>query len=111
MTVADPTTIDMVVKNDAKGDRITLVIQVPLTWSDGGQEQLDQLIAKVNGYMSWVQSGGCQQAYPEAKDGVDFLVSCIDEPTGETAQLLVSLHNQLAERYGIGVYYQAVVAG
>jgi hypothetical protein len=111
MTVADPTTIDLVVKNNARGDRVTLVIEVPLTWADGGEQQLDQLIAKVNGYLSWVQTGECLKAYPESAQGVDFLVSCIDEPTGNTAQLLLSLHNQFAERYSIGVYFQPAISG
>lgn len=110
MAVSDPTTIDMVIKSEESGGRLTLVIQVPLTWADGGQEQLDQLIAKVNGYLGWIQTGGCVQMYPEAAQGVDILLACMDEPTGDTAELLVSLHNQFAQRYGIGVYYKPVFA-
>ena len=49
------------------------------------------------------------QAYPDAAGGVDILVSCLDEPTGVAAELLVNLHNALAQRYGIGVAYQAVI--
>ena len=51
LAVSDPSAVDMVITNKAKDNRVTLVIQVPLTWSDGGQEQLDQLVAKVNGYL------------------------------------------------------------
>lgn len=65
-------------------------------------------MAKVNGYLGWVQSGGCVQAYPDATRGVDILFSCLNEPTG-SAELLVNLHNVLTQRYGINVAYQAVI--
>jgi len=106
MAVADAGVIDQIVRVD--GGRLTLVIQVPLTWYHGGQEQLDQLVAKINSYLAWIDSGQCVTAYPDAADGVDILVVGMDEPTGKAATMLLSAKSALVQK-GIGLFYQAAV--
>ncbi len=74
-------------------------------------KQLDQLVGKVNGYLAWIQTGGCVQSYPDAAHGVDILISRMDEPVDGAKTLLTQIHDLFAERYGIGAFYQAVFPG
>jgi hypothetical protein len=104
-TVADATAVDRVARND--DGRLLLYIIVTLTWGDGGDEQVDQLMAKLNAYQSWVASGECQRQYPDAGNGIDIVVVCLDEPHGRAAELLLAAREGLQKR-GIGCYYQAV---
>lgn len=101
-TVADRDVIDQVAEGD--GGRLILVIRVIYAWADA-PEQVEQLRGKLNAYQAWIASGQCQQQYPSAANGIDILVVCIDEPTGEAAELLLLAREGLAQR-GISLYYQ-----
>jgi hypothetical protein len=79
VTVEDPTTIDRVTKSD-DGTRYTLVMveQRPLEMSD---EQVEQILRKVNRYLQAILSGELYQIFPDArgkKIGVRLVV--MDEP-------------------------------
>ena len=105
-TVADPDVVDIV--GQYEDGRVILYIMVPRTWYDA-PEQVEQLRVKLNTYQAWIASGGCQQQYPAAAKGVDIVTICLDEPTGEAAQLLLMAREGLQQR-GIGCYYQTAVS-
>ena len=56
-------------------------------------------------------TGACEQAYPSAAGGVDFLISCLDDPVGDADRLVVSLRNTLVSQFGIGLFFLSSFPG
>ena len=106
MTVSDPTTVDRVMEVRSTG-RVALVIIVPLTWYHGGEQQLEQLVAKVNTYVRYVDSGQCVKDYSQAANGIDILVMCMDEPVGPAGDLLLQIDQALVQK-DLRLRYEAV---
>jgi len=105
-TVADPDVVDSVGQYEA--GRVILYILVPRTWYDA-PEQVGAAPRQVEYLPSLDRQRRMPAAIPAAAKGVDIVTICLDEPTGEAAQLLLMAREGLQQR-GIGCYYQTAVS-
>lgn len=98
MTVADPRVIDLVTAEaDGSEYRLVLVENRPFTDSP---ERCDQLAAKLDAYLDFVDSGGFLDQFPRAAGRpVAFELNCGNRPAGPlAAQVLSMAADRMADR-------------
>jgi hypothetical protein len=79
VTVENPDVIDQITRSE-DGSAFTLDMIESRDFS-GSQEQLEQLVAKVNSYVEAIQTGRLVQQYPEmAGKQINVRLVCMDEP-------------------------------
>jgi hypothetical protein len=95
--VRNPNVVDLVT-HDPKTDEYILIMVEDRPWSDS-PEQLDQLLAKINTYVHFVEDGGLNQNFPLAQDkAVRIQLDCNSPPKGGPAKLIAQTQQLLLQR-------------
>ena len=90
--VFNPNVVDLV-SYDAERDEVVLLMLEERAW-DTDPEQLRQLEAKFNSYLSYVLDGHLSQQYPDYADkDVCFRLDCAAAPRGEAEKMLRAMQN------------------
>lgn len=94
--VEDPSKIDLVTF-DPSTDAYTLVLVETRPW-DGSEERARQLIAKVDNYRYFVNSGQLEKNYPDSKGKhIRFQLECDDVPDPVICEILQRIGKLLEE--------------
>ncbi|MEO6120846.1 MAG: DUF6572 domain-containing protein [Acidimicrobiales bacterium] len=100
-----PDVVDYVV--DEADGTISMVISETRPW-DGGREQVDQLMAKVNAYVTFVGNGALVEQLPAAEGRpVRVLLHAFHVPAGEVTEALPILKDGL-DSLGLGFDIQVL---
>jgi hypothetical protein len=95
--IQNPSLIDLVTVNNQAGDVRLIMIQME-PW-DNSDRQIDQLQAKAETYVSFVEGGQLARTYPEvAGQPVTIQLDAQAEPTGRTADAIARLREALQKR-------------
>jgi hypothetical protein len=95
--VRNPNAVDLVTHDPKTGEYIVIMIE-DRPWSDS-PEQLDQLLAKINNYVHFIEDGGLSQRFPQAEGKpVRIQLDCNNTPTGESAKLIAQAQQLLLQR-------------
>lgn len=90
--VFNPHVVDLI-RYDRERDEVVLLMLEERAW-DVGPEQLRQLEAKFNAYLSYVLDGHLAQQYPDyAGKDVCFQLDCAAAPAGEAERMLRAMQN------------------
>jgi hypothetical protein len=90
--VFNPRVVDLVTE-DVASDEVVLVMLEERRWGSD-PEQLRQLEAKFNAYLSYVLGGYLVQQYPQyAERGVRFQIDCVENPRGEDRAFFTAMSN------------------
>jgi hypothetical protein len=107
VTVEDPTVVDQVTRSE-DGTSYTLVMVEPRPL-EMSEEQVQQIVTKVNRYIDIIRSGELYEKFPDARGKeVGVRLICRDEPDHPR---MVELLNALAEVFlknGIGFVVQVL---
>jgi hypothetical protein len=88
------------IRLDAATDAVELLMLETRPWG-GDPRQLEQLEAKFNSYLGYVQTGALARDYPQyAGRHVRFRLECASAPTGDAAAMLGAMRD-FAEGEGI----------
>ena len=99
--VHNPRVVDLV-RLDADADAVELLMLEPRPWGSDPR-QLEQLEAKFNSYLGYVQSGALARDYPHyVGRRVRFRLECATEPSGDAAAMLAAMR-RFAEGEGIAL--------
>jgi len=97
--VHNPRVVDLI-RPDAGGGVELLMLETRPWGSDPAQ--LEQLEAKLNAYLGYVQTGALARDYPQyAGAAVRFRLECAAPPTGQAAKMLTAMREFCAAD-GIG---------
>jgi hypothetical protein len=97
--VHNPRVVDLI-RRDAAGGVELLMLETRPWGSDPAQ--LDQLEAKLNAYLGYVQTGALVRDYPQyAGTAVRFRLECAGAPTAQAAKMLSAVREFCAQS-GIG---------
>lgn len=95
--VRNPNIVDLVT-HDPKTNEYAVIMVEDRPWSDS-PEQLDQLLAKINTYVHFVEDGELVQNFPQAKDkAVRIQLDCNSLPRDEPAKLIAQAQQLLLQR-------------
>jgi len=90
--VFNPHVVDLI-SYDGERDEVVLLMLEERPW-DSDPEQLRQLEAKFNAYLSYVLDGHLAQQYPDyAGKDVCFRLHCAASPAGDAERMLRSMQN------------------
>lgn len=90
--VFNPRVIDLITLDEA-ADEVVLVMLEERPWGSE-PEQLRQLEAKFNAYLSYVLGGYLVQQYPVYADrGVRFQLDCVENPRAADAAFFTAMSN------------------
>ena len=90
--VFNPRVVDLI-HDDAERDEVVLVMIEARPWGSDPQ-QLRQLEAKFNAYLSYVLGGYLVQQYPQyAERGVRFQLDCVENPRAEDGAFFTAVGN------------------
>ena len=90
--VFNPRVVDLISEDDAS-DEVVLVMLEQRPWGSDPQ-QLRQLEAKFNAYLSYVLGGHLVKQYPVyAERGVRFQLDCVENPRGEDNAFFTAMSN------------------
>lgn len=107
--VHNPRVVDLIAQ-DAERDEVVLTMIEERPW-DGDPEQLQQLEAKFNAYLSYVQGGHLAQQYPQYQGLlVCFQLDCAESPRGDAERMIRAMLN-FAEAEGIRLVVRVIQAG
>jgi hypothetical protein len=88
------------IRLDAATDAVELLMLETRPWGSDPR-QLEQLEAKFNSYLGYVQSGALARDYPHYEGrGVRFRLECASAPAGDAAAMLGAMRD-FAESEGI----------
>jgi len=97
--VHNPRVVDLI-RLDAVADEVELSMLETRPWGSDPR-QLEQLEAKFNSYLGYVQSGALARDYPQyVGRTVRFRLECASAPTGDAAAMIGAMRD-FAEREGI----------
>jgi hypothetical protein len=97
--VHNPRVVDLI-RLDAATDAVELLMLETRPWGSDPR-QLEQLEAKFNSYLGYVQTGALARDYPQyAGRQVRFRLECASAPAGDAAAMLGAIHD-FAESEGI----------
>jgi hypothetical protein len=92
----DPNVVDLITYDEPTGE-YALIMVAGEPWSDTN-EQLTQLLLKMNTYLMFVVDGGFASSYPEATGKpVRLQLDCIATPTGSVLEVLEHMRPKLTE--------------
>lgn len=99
MTVEDPDLVDSVTRSrDTGGYALLMLEERPF---DGSATQVDQLRAKINAYVEYLQLGQFAEDYPAAVgQALQVRLVCRQEPTGDRLVALLRAGGDLFARHG-----------
>ena len=98
--------VDLVAE-DSERDEVVLTMLERRSW-DSDPEQLRQLEAKFNAYLSYVQGGHLAQQYPQYEGRlVCFHLDCAERPRGDAEKMIRSMTN-FAEAEGIRLVVRVI---
>jgi hypothetical protein len=107
--VFNPRVVDLVALDEAN-DEVVLVMLEERPWGSDPQ-QLRQLEAKFNAYLSYVLGGHLVQQYPiYAERGVRFQLDCVENPRAEDQAFFTAMSNFAASE-GIRLVVRVVQRG
>jgi len=90
--VFNPRVVDLITLDEA-ADEVVLVMLEERPWGSE-PEQLRQLEAKFNAYLSYVLGGYLVQQYPDYADrGVRFQLDCVENPRSADAAFFTAMSN------------------
>jgi hypothetical protein len=90
--VFNPRVVDLI-EDDPVRDEVVLVMLEDRPWGSD-PDQLRQLEAKFNAYLSYVLGGYLVQQYPQYADrGVRFQLDCIENPRSEDNAFFTAVSN------------------
>ena len=93
--VHNPRVVDLVTEDEA-ADEVVLVMLEERPWNSDPQ-QLRQLEAKFNAYLSFVLGGHLVRQYPQyAERGVRFQLDCVENPRAEDGAFFTAMSNYAA---------------
>ena len=96
--VHNPRVVDLV-RLDADRDEVVLLMLENRTWGTV-DDQLQQLEAKFNSYLSYVLDGHMAKQYPQyAGKSVCFELDCADPPGSREQAMLTSMRNFAASEH------------
>jgi len=99
--ISDSSVIDLVTYDPSR-DEIAVIMIADRPWSDS-PELLDQIVAKLNTYVHFIQEGSLVQNFPQAAGkAVRIQVDCNSTPTGKPSGLIDGARDTLLAR-GIGI--------
>jgi hypothetical protein len=100
VTVAEVDRVDQITRSP-DGQTYTLLMVEPRPF-DGGQDQVDQFLAKANAYLLYVQSGQLYQTVPEAQGRiVRVRLVCQDMPEAGRMQEALRAAAAAFDRHGV----------
>lgn len=95
--VHNPNVVDLVT-HDPSTDEYVIIMVEDRPWSDSS-EYLDQLLAKINAYVHFVEDGGLSRQFPLAEGKpVRIQLDCSAPPTGKPAKLISEAQQLLLQR-------------
>jgi len=95
--VRNPDIVDLVTYSP-KTDEFIVIMFEDRPWSDS-PDQLDELLAKINTYVDFVQEGGLVRKFPQAEGKtVRIQLDCTSSPKGEPAKLIEQAQQLLHQR-------------
>ena len=107
--VFNPRVVDLVALDEAN-DEVVLVMLEERPWGTDPQ-QMRQLEAKFNAYLSYVLGGHLVQQYPiYAERGVRFQLDCVENPRAEDRAFFTAMTN-FAAGEGIRLVVRVVQRG
>jgi hypothetical protein len=107
--VFNPRVVDLI-QDDPASDEVVLVMLEQRPWGSDPQ-QLRQLEAKFNAYLSYVLGGYLVQQYPQyAERGVRFQLDCVENPRAEDGAFFTAVSN-FAAGEGIRWVVRVVASG
>ena len=90
--VFNPRVVDLI-EDDPANDEVVLVMLEERPWGSDPQ-QLRQLEAKFNAYLSYVLGGYLVKQYPQYADrGVRFQLDCVENPRAEDQAFFTAMSN------------------
>jgi hypothetical protein len=90
--VDNPRVVDLVTEDEA-ADEVVLVMLEERPWS-GDPQQLRQVEAKFNAYLSYVLGGHLVRQYPQyAERAVRFQLDCVENPRAEDRAFFTAMSN------------------
>lgn len=98
MTIEDPDVVDLVAE-DADHRQVELIIVETRPW-EGSDQQVDQLVAKLNSYLRFAFDGTLLEKFPEA-EGKSLLVQLHCASPGPPDELVETIRRGL-EQHNIG---------
>ena len=97
--VHNPRVVDLIERNAERNEVVLTMLEQRRWGSD--PEQLRELEAKFNAYLSYVQGGQLVQQYPQYEGLlVCFHLDCTESPRGEAKRMISSMMN-FAEAEGV----------
>jgi hypothetical protein len=107
--VFNPRVIDLITEDPA-ADEVVLVMLEQRRWGSE-PDQLRQLEAKFNAYLSYVLGGYLVQQYPQyGERGVRFQLDCVENPRSEDMAFFTAMSN-FAAGEGIRLVVRVVQPG
>lgn len=104
--VHNPRVVDLIA-HDPERDEVVLTLLEQRAW-DSHPEQLRELEAKFNAYLTYVQGGHLAQQYPQYEGLlVCFQLDCAEPPRGEAEQMIRAMMN-FAEGEGIRLLVRVI---
>jgi hypothetical protein len=104
--VHNPRVVDLIAKDDERGEVVLTLLEERPWGSD--PEQLRQLEAKFNAYLTYVQGGHLAQQYPQYEGLlVCFQLDCAEAPRDEAERMLRAMMN-FAEAEGIRLVVRVI---
>jgi hypothetical protein len=97
--IHNPRVVDLI-RLDAASDAVELLMLETRPWGSDPR-QLEQLEAKFNSYLGYVQTGALARDYPQYEGRrVRFQLECASAPSGDAAAMLGAIRD-FAENEGI----------
>lgn len=94
--VANPRVVDLITSNPETGEVVLLMLE-ERPWGSH-PEQIPQIEAKFNSYLSYVKGGFMAREYPQYADKkVAFQIDCATPPQAEQQAFLTAVRNFAAE--------------
>ena len=88
----NPRVIDLITPDESSGEVVLVMLEERPWQSD--PEQLRQLEAKFNAYLSYVLGGYLVKQYPQYADrGVRFQLDCVENPRAEDNSFFTAVSN------------------
>jgi hypothetical protein len=95
--VRNPNVVDLVTRDPTTGE-FAVIMYEDRAWSES-DEHLDQLLAKINTYVYFIEEGGLVRSFPEAAgQPIRIQLDCNEAPHGKVRHLLADAQQLLQQR-------------
>lgn len=87
MTIENAETVDLIAKDAGHGE-VSLIMVEPRPW-DGSEQQVDQLLAKLNNYVAFALEGELLEKMPEVEGrSLRVQLDCASPPPDELVETI-----------------------